>query len=91
MSQSHGIKGVTTDEAFQEWHFLLESRASVGANFDLFSTFKNFYMHKNVFNTLKKSEKKTHTSPLTYSKRKVSLVCFQRDFNHFHQSFSANV
>ena len=36
MSQSHWIKGGTTDKAFQVWHFLQEGRASVGANFDLF-------------------------------------------------------
>lgn len=33
MSQSHGIKGGATDEAFQEQRTLWESGASVGADF----------------------------------------------------------
>ena len=37
--------------AFQERCFLWERGAFVGADFDLF-TFKNFYMHKNRYNTL---------------------------------------
>ena len=35
MSQSHIIKGRTTEEAFQEQCFLWERGASVGADFDL--------------------------------------------------------
>ena len=35
MSQSHGIKGDTTEEAFQEQCFLWERWASDGADFDL--------------------------------------------------------
>ena len=35
MSQSHSIKGNTTDKAFQEQHFLWERGASVGAYIDL--------------------------------------------------------
>ena len=50
MSQSHGIKGGTTDGAFQEQGFLWERAASVGVDFNLF-TFKNVYMHKNRYNT----------------------------------------
>ena len=37
MSQSHIIKGGTTGEAFLERCFLWESRAPVGADFDLFN------------------------------------------------------
>ena len=37
MSQSRGIKGHTTDDAFQEQHFLWEIRAPIDADFDLFN------------------------------------------------------
>ena len=37
MSQSHSIKGVTTDEAFQAQCFLWERSASVLTDFDLFN------------------------------------------------------
>ena len=36
MSQSHGVKGSTTDEAFQEQCFLWEGGASVGVDFECF-------------------------------------------------------
>ena len=44
MSQRHGIKGVITDEAFQEHCFLWERGASVDAEFDLFH-FKDLYVY----------------------------------------------
>ena len=37
MSQSHNIKGGTTDEAFEEQCFLWERGAAVGADFHLFN------------------------------------------------------
>ena len=37
MSQSHGIKSGTADDAFQEQCFLWEGGAPVGADFGLFS------------------------------------------------------
>ena len=37
MSESHRVRGSTTDEVFQEQHFLWERRASVGADFELFN------------------------------------------------------
>lgn len=37
MSQSRGIKGTTTDEAFVEQCSLWERGASVGADFDIFA------------------------------------------------------
>ena len=37
MSQSHRVRGETTDEAFQEQCFLWERGASVGAEFGLFN------------------------------------------------------
>ena len=39
MSQSHRIKGWTTDEAFEEQCFLWERGASVGADFYFFNSF----------------------------------------------------
>ena len=58
MSQSHGIKGGTTDEAFQEHCCLWERGAPVGADFALVSTFQIFYMHENRYNTLTERGKK---------------------------------
>ena len=37
MSQSHGIKGGTTDEAFLEQCFLWERGGSIGGDFELFN------------------------------------------------------
>ena len=37
MSQSHRIKGRTSDEVFQEQCFLRERGASIGVHFDLFN------------------------------------------------------
>ena len=56
MSQSHGIKGGTTGEVFQEQGFLLEKGDSVGADF-FFSTFKIIYVHKNIYSTVNMREK----------------------------------
>ena len=42
MSQSHGIKGGTNDEAFKEQCFQWERAASVGADFDLFTILRAF-------------------------------------------------
>ena len=55
MSQSQGIKGGSTDEAFQEQCFL--RGAFVGLDFDFFFTFNIFYMHKHILNTLREGEK----------------------------------
>ena len=41
MSQSHRIKGGTTDEAFQEQCFLTERGASVGEDFITLLTLKS--------------------------------------------------
>ena len=41
MSQSHGIKGRTIDEQFQEQCFLWDRGASVGVDFEL-SNFQDF-------------------------------------------------
>ena len=52
MSQSHWIKGETTDEAFEEQCFLCERGASVGVNFDILN-FQDIHMNKNIYKTLK--------------------------------------
>ena len=60
MSQSHGIKGGTSDEGFkalQEQTFRRRNELPLG-----FLHFKMFYMHKNRYNTLKEREKSQHAS-----------------------------
>ena len=51
MSQSHGIKGRTTDGAFQQQCFLWERGASVVEDFEI------FYMHVKLCDTLKERKK----------------------------------
>ena len=70
MSQSHGIKGGTTDDTFQELCVLWESGASVGVDIYL-KTFKTIHMHKKLYNTLK-GWKKKQTKKLN---NKSSLSC----------------
>ena len=55
MSQSHSIKGGTTNKALQEQCFLWERGDSVGVDFDLLNF--NRVMQKNVYKTQKESQK----------------------------------
>ena len=55
ISGSHGNKGGTTDEAFQEQCFLWERRVPIGAGFGLFKTFN---IWKNPDNTTLKEKGK---------------------------------
>ena len=66
MSQSHGIKGGTTDKVFQQQCVQWEEGASVGAGF-VFLDLKIFYMHQNTYKTVKemKTNKKHNRSPFT--------------------------
>ena len=68
MSQSHRIKGGTTDEAFQERRLQCERRASVDVNLDLFN-FQEFYMTKNlrIFVCLNQLNKQTLFLSMTES------------------------
>ena len=52
MSPGPRVKDKTIDEAFQEQCILWERGAPVGVDWDLF----NFYMHRNIYSTLKKEE-----------------------------------
>ena len=59
MQQSHEIKGGASDEAFQEQCFLWESRASVGADFDIVHFQDLLHAQENtVNNTLKEIKKR---------------------------------
>ena len=57
MSQSHGIKGGTTDEVFQEQCFLQERGAFVGADFAFFN-FEDLLHAQDLKETLKESKTK---------------------------------
>ena len=57
MSQCHGIKGKTTDEAFQEQFFQWERGDDSSAV--TFFSFHVFYMRKKMYKTLKESKKTT--------------------------------
>ena len=58
MSQSNGIKGGTTDRRS-------EALFSVGERGFCWCSFDHFYMHKNIFKTLKEGGKTKHNrSPL---------------------------
>ena len=64
MSQSHGIKGGTTDEAFQEQRLLWDRGASVCVDIGLLS-FMVFYMQRILCKTPKERKTKKHNrSPL---------------------------
>ena len=56
MSQSHRIKGGTTDETFQGQCCLWERRASVSADIEIFN-FKMFYQDTNFYKTQKERKK----------------------------------
>ena len=48
---AHRIKGVTTDEAFQELCFLWERRASVGVDCNLFNSQDLLHAQQPMWNT----------------------------------------
>ena len=56
ISECHGNKGGTTDDAFQVLFFQLERGASVGAGFDLFKFQYLLHVEESV-KTLKKRKK----------------------------------
>ena len=58
MSQSHGSKSGTADEAFQEECFLWDRGASVGADLDLFKPSRYFTLTRS-FDMLNERGKKT--------------------------------
>ena len=64
MSQSHRIKGGTTDETFQGQCCLWERRASVSADIEIFNFQDVLPRHKLLQNTEGKKKMKRHNRSL---------------------------
>ena len=75
MSQSQGMKGGATEEAFQVQWFLWERGAPVFDQICGFLTFKTHYMHRNLYDTLKDRENKQKAEYVFFKMIRFIRMC----------------